>query len=249
VISWSIFTHSLGMVFRNFKQAVRISLVPLLIAAGLVVVVFSATDMPFFSPDPAAGGSFPDVAGSGIVLAVVWLALVVISLWIVTGWHRFVLLEEYPQGWVPPIRFDRILSYFGHVLLVSLCALLALLPVLLISALLDAGVLMIILFAVGSVVASIVFYRLVPLLPAAAIGKPMKLTEAWAATRGANGTILALMVIWIVFNFAVQMGTAILMLVPVLGPVVTFVVTLVQSLVSVSLLTTFYGHYVEGRPV
>ncbi|MFW8593842.1 hypothetical protein [Cribrihabitans neustonicus] len=249
--SWSIFSHSIGMVLRNFQQAVQIGLVPVLIAFGVSAAALTFAGQPL---EVLGGGqiSSGDIGGFGLAFVVVMLAFVLSMLWIVVSWHRFVLLEEYPQGWVPPFRFDRMLSYFGHGAKIVLLGIVAAVPVGLIVAIVaqsGSQVLMVAVFLAVFAAMAVVMHRLLPALPAAAIGKPLKLREAWAATSGANGTILGLVIIGFLFGTLVQLASVPVAAVPVLGPMVTFAASLVLSLVNVSILTTLYGHYVEGRPV
>lgn len=252
--SWSIFSHSIGMVLRNFQQAVQIGLVPVLIAflAVAAALTVSGVSVATLGDEAALQQLMAENAGSiGFGAFLLAFLMLVTMLWIVVSWHRFVLLEEYPQGWVPPFRFDRILSYIGHGLLIGLVAMLAMIPVGLAAALLGTivPVLSAVAVVLGVIAVSVVVYRLVPVLPAAAIGKPLKLKQAWAATDGANGTIFGLVIIMFLFQIAVQLAAGVLSFVPVIGPIVVYAASLVLSLVNVSILTTFYGHYVEGRPV
>jgi hypothetical protein len=96
----------------------------------------------------------------------------------------------------------------------------------------------------------ILMYRLVVIMPAAAIGKPIGLKDALEATRGANLDIAVLLVTLFLANFAVQIvGGLIVFLVPVVGIVALVVCGFIFALTGVSVLTTFYGHYIEGRPI
>ncbi|MFW8633882.1 threonine dehydratase [Cribrihabitans pelagius] len=247
--SWSIFSHSIGMVLRNFQQAVQIGLVPLLIAFGVGAAVLILAGKPL---DSLGGGQITTETAGGLGLVTVALAVVLCMLWIVVSWHRFVLLEEYPQGWVPPFRFDRILSYLGHGAMIVILSLFAIIPVGLVVGMAAASglqMLIAIVVAAASIAMGITMYRLLPILPAAAIGVPLKLKEAWAATEGANGTMFGLCVIVFLFGMLVQLASVPVAMVPVLGPMVSFAASLVVSLVNVSVMTTLYGHYVEGRPV
>ncbi len=252
--AWSIFAHSLGMVIRNLREAVQIALVPSVIAFGLLLALGSAAGLSLsaFSDPVAMDQLISDSPGSfaGGIFAF-WVLIMVTMLWIVVSWHRFVLLEEYPSGWVPAFRFDRILSYFGHGLLLALVASVMMIPVfLLIMAVSPVSPVVSILVMVAAYLAVLVaMYRLVPVLPAAAIGKSLKLKEAWNATAGANGTIIALFLIMIAFQILVQLAAAVVLLIPVIGAIIVLAAMLILSLVSASVLTTFYGHYVEGRPI
>lgn len=248
--SWSIFAHSFGMVFRNLKQAMQIGLVPVVIAFAGVFAALSFMGVSVsILQDEQALGLF--IANSWMVFIALWVFVVIMMLWIVTSWHRFVLLEEYPQGWVSPFRFDRILSYIGHAILLGLLMLLAMIPGAMIMMAIGGmsqilGVLITVIW-VGVILAGM--YRLLPILPAAAIGKPLKLKDSLEATKGETWTILGLILIGFLFQLLLNIMAALFVLVPIIGPIVLYAVLLVMSLVNVSILTTLYGHYIEGRPI
>lgn len=252
--SWTIFAHSLSMVLRNLQQAVQIGLVPSLIAFGVLAGLFSSLGLSYsLFEDQKGMQELVTTNPNGFVL-VVLLSLLVIwttMIWIVVSWHRFVLLEEYPSGWIPPFRLDRILSYIGHGLLLGLVMFAVMFVFGVVAAMLGAfsQVLMPVVMVAGVIAMMVIMYRLVAVLPAAAIGKPLKLSEAWAATADANGTIAGLVVIMVLFQVAVQLVSGLVALVPVVGIIVVFAASMLLSLVGVSVLTTFYGHYIEDRPV
>ncbi|WP_270725320.1 hypothetical protein [Shimia sp. Alg240-R146] len=199
-------------------------------------------------------GDQGDVGAGSFFLAVIGLlAAFLIMFWSVVSWHRFVLLEEYPTGWLPPFHFDRILSYFGHGLLLGLVAGALMLPIaLIITALASAGlgVLTIVVAVPAYIFVAVIMYRLIPILPAAAIGKPLKFRDSLNATKGAAGSIIALIIVLFVVNFLVQMAAGLLSaLAPLLGAIALLGATVFLSMVNVSVLTSFYGLYVEGRDI
>lgn len=248
--SWSIFTHSFGMVFRNLKQAMQIGLVPVLLAfAGVFAgLSYLGVSLAVFQDEQALGLLMAD---SWMVFIVMLVFVMILMLWIVTSWHRFVLLEEYPEGWVPPFRFDRILSYIGHALMLGIMMLIVMASAATVIIGLSSAspVLGGILLTTGGLVIGVLLYRLLPILPAAAIGKSLKLKEAWVATKGETLTILGLMLIGFLFQLLLNVVAVLFGLVPVIGPLLIYAVLLIMSLVNVSILTTLYGHYIEGRPI
>ena len=130
---WSIFAHSVGMVIRNLPEALKIALVPVLIGFALVVGFASLTDLSAgILADQAALKQLMtgDDMGS-VLLPLILLAfgLVAIELWIFVSWHRFILLEDYPSGWIPKFRFDRITAYLGSGLLIALITVLSMIPI------------------------------------------------------------------------------------------------------------------------
>lgn len=248
--SWSIFAHSFGMVLRNLKQAMQIGLVPVMSAFLGVFAALSYFGVSFsVLQDEQALGLL--MSNTWMVFIALWVFVMIMMLWIVTSWHRFVLLEEYPQGWVPPFRFDRILSYIGHAILLGILMMIAMIPAAIVMlGLSSASPIFGGIFAVVLVFAAVAgLYRLFPMLPAAAIGKPLKIKEAWEATTGETWTIVGLIFIGFLFQLALNIVAALFGMVPVIGPIFVYVVLLVMSLVNVSILTTLYGHYIEGRPI
>ncbi|WP_122074475.1 threonine dehydratase [Pseudophaeobacter sp. EL27] len=248
--SWSIFAHSFGMVFRNLKQAMQIGLVPVVIAFAGVFAALSylGVSVSVLQDEQALGLL---ISQGWMVFVGLWVFVMVMMFWIVTSWHRFVLLEEYPQGWVPPFRFDRILSYIGHAIMLGILLLIAMIPAAIVMmGLSSVSPMLASVFAVILMFAAVVgLYRLLPVLPAAAIGKPLKIKESWEVTAGETWTIVGLLFIGFLFQFLLNIMAALFVLVPIIGPIFVYAVLLVMSLVNVSILTTLYGHYIEGRPI
>ncbi|SFL05568.1 hypothetical protein [Shimia haliotis] len=239
---WTIFAHSVGLAARNWKEALKIFLVPVALCVGLFVVVGGSIGLTSGEP-----------TGSMALLFLMFPLMFIVIFWSVVSWHRFVLLEEYPTGWLPTFRFDRILSYLGHALLLGLVAFVLMIPVVALMALfasMGAEVLAVIVAVPAYIALVIVMYRLVPILPAAAIGKPLKLMESFNATKGAAGAIIVLLLVVFGVNLGVQLVVmALTALFAPLGILFSLAASLFLSIVNISVLTTFYGHYIEGRPL
>lgn len=252
MLGLEIFVHSVRMVLRNLTQALQISVVPALIGGFLAIGLFFLFGIPFeeFNSETT---DFPDGVTAASFTGFLLCFMVVIfgvMLWIVVSWHRFVLLEEYPSGLVPPFRFDRVLAYFGRLLMLGLIALIIMIPgTLIISMVAQASAVLGILVWLGLIIfLTIGFYRASAILPAAAIGKPLKLSEAWQATSGASGAIALLVVLSILFQLLLQLLASLLLFVPIIGIfVVLFASMLIVPLINVSILTTIYGVFIEKR--
>ncbi|NIZ60615.1 hypothetical protein DL239_06455 [Sedimentitalea sp. CY04] len=249
---WSIFSHSVGMVTRNLSEAMRVALVPVLIGFVLIaaLVMTSGLSMDTMTDEAAMEQMFQEdgVGAFFLTFSLSILVFFIMELWIFVSWHRFILLEEYPNGWVPEFRFDRILAYAGRGIMIGIIVMLLWIPAMILTFLLGPlaiiGVLGTVLFMV------VLIYRLVAILPAAAIGRPLTIGQAWEATRGSSGTILVLMVVIFLAQILLQVVSGLSMMVfPPLGIAFQLFAALVMSLVNVSILTTFYGHYVEGREI
>ncbi len=252
MLGLEILVHSVKMVIRNLKQALQISVVPALIGGLLAIALFFLFGIPFEEFDSETTGFPEGVTAASFTGFMLCLMVVVLGvmLWIIVSWHRFVLLEEYPTGLVPPFRFDRVLAYFGRLLMLCLIALVIMLPAMLVMGLMAqaSAALGILVWVALVIFLTIGFYRASPILPGAAIGKPIKLSEAWQATSGASGAIALLVVLSILLQLLLQLLASLLLFVPVIGVlIVLFSSMLVIPLINVSILTTIYGVYIEKR--
>ncbi len=252
MLGLEIFVHSVRMVLRNLTQALQISVVPALIGGFLAIGLFFLFGIPFEEFISETNGFPEGVTAASFTGFLLCLMAVVfgVMLWIVVSWHRFVLLEEYPSGLVPPFRFDRVLAYFGRLLMLGLIALIIMIPGALIMGMMaQSSVALGILVWLGLIIIlTIGFYRASPILPGAAIGKPIKLSEAWQATSGASGAIALLVVLSILFQILLQLLASLLLFVPIIGVlIVLFASMLIVPLINVSILTTIYGVFIEKR--
>lgn len=245
---WEIFAHSVRLVFSNLGAAFQISLVPYAIS-GLAFLYFGSEALALLeSQDPeqilAAQGSM----WTGLLLYSV--LAVVMSLWIAVSWHRYVLLEEYPSGWIPRFHGGAIGSYFLKGLLLGLIVVggvvLFGLTVGLVLAMIGAGVL---LGMFGVALGSYLFYRFCAVLPAAAVGEQMSFGQAWESTKNNGGTIAVLVILVIIASLIIQLPTTIGGADTIVGIAYSLIVNWIMTLVGVSVLTTFYGHFVEGRAI
>lgn len=108
---WKLFKHAFGMVIRNWREALRIFLVPALI--GLVVVACTIGLVAFSFSSASA-----QVAYNGAFwfsFAATFIVSALLATWCVVAWHRFVILEEMPQGWLPTFNGGQILAYWGQI--------------------------------------------------------------------------------------------------------------------------------------
>lgn len=258
---WAIFKHAVLMVLRNLPDVLRIFLVPYLMIVATFGVFSYLTGIweHFEIGRTVQVPSHVLPAGFGFFFSAMIILVSVLNLWGVTSWHRFVLLEEYPRGWVPVFRTDRIFAYFVRLLQIMLIGMLCFLPVLLIMMFVvpimsgvggpSALVFSVIWFVCIAVIAIIVM-QISPILPAAAIGKPLKVSEAWENTKGSGWSILVIGLLYVLFQVALTFvaGLTAQVYLP-LGIAFNIFVFLLLPMVTISILTTFYGHYVEGREI
>ncbi|WP_136443358.1 hypothetical protein [Pacificoceanicola onchidii] len=240
---WTIFTHSVRLVFENLDMALRVSLLLYCVQAAFQIVSYMAM--------PAAvvpGQQFMLDPGSALQVFFLGIAAVVASLWIAVAWHRYVLLEERPEGWLPKWHGGKILGYLGRSMLIGLVISLAILVTMLIVMVIPMVQLLIL---PGIVLAgSYFFFRLGVMLPAGTVDQKLTIAESWTATKDKDGAIVVLAVIMMVGTFLLQVPT---MLSGDQSSVITLIYNIVTgwfaTMIGVSILTTLYGHYVQGRPI
>jgi len=247
---WQILIHSVRLVFRNLDAALRVSLVPYVIS-GVAMVLLALPAMRVMTTGaPEAMVQIAPSVWTNFILYMVIYGIV--ALWIAVAWHRYVLLEEMPQGWIPTFHGAPMLGYFLKGLLIMGAIVLSVLitSVILGLAIGWAGPLGASIVAMGTVaVGTYIFYRLCPMLPSAAVGEPMRLNDALDATKGASGTIAVLVALVLIASFIIQLPTMFGAADSAFALAYSFVINWLSMLVGVSVLTTFYGHYVEGRSI
>ncbi|MCT4556855.1 MAG: threonine dehydratase [Pelagimonas sp.] len=231
------------MVLKNWKEAVQIGLVPMALAVGVAALIGwpILTDA---QPLPEDGGEFGGLFARVFVMLVAFGLCV---LWVVVNWHRFILKEEYPQGWIPPLHAKQLGGYFYHSILI---ALVMILPMILLGVLAVIPGIGFSLTVIGMGVLGVLVYRILPVLPAAAIGEPLGLGESWGATKGSFGALFVVVVLLFVLEAALTLPIYLIPTeFPVLQSVLDVTTSLISGLIGVSILTTLYGHYIEGRPL
>lgn len=233
-----LFVHAIRLVLNNLQAALRISALLYFVPAIVASALLSGTP-PGAPPPPLA--------------VLVSIIAFIGGLAIAVAWHRFILLDERPSGWLPPFDGRRMLSYFGYSLLLGLIAVVIMIGVgmvLGIFAMLGGVILFILTGFVTVFVILVIGFRLALILPASSVDKRLRLGEAWAATAGAMGDIVVLALLCA--GASVVLGLVSLIFVGPLLPLGILwdaAVGWLGLMVGMSILTTLYGHYVEGRPI
>lgn len=247
---WKILTHSVFLLNHNLKDAIRISS-PFIVTMILSVVVGGVN-----AADNLEYGGVANETSNILLQILTGVA----GLWVAVAWHRFVLLEEH-GGALPAFHGRRMLAYFFVVLFLTLMMALSLsLTLVLVNWI--AGWLPGIVFGVSTplivvgvivivVVVLWVFYRLSPMLPAAALGKPLGPAQAWAETTELSGAILvAGLSLTFISLVAAAVATFIMFQVSILiGVILMGILQWAYTMVGISILTTIYGISIEGRDI
>lgn len=248
--------HALQSVSRNIGYAFRISWPWYAVLAVVNIAVIA------FTGYAVAGGIevHPGIIFPVIFLIVLLTALAFAS--IAVNWHRYILLDQVPTG-AELFRLDGLTwRYFGNVLLIGLITGIGLVIFMLLlqgfASLSTITTIVALFIGVAGIVAfSISVYRLSIKLPAVAIGRrDFSLGHAWAATGGNKRPIF--LVILIQFLLAVGVGLVFLMLnfalayvEPILGLILSQLIQVfigwLFAIFGITILTSLYGFFVEGR--
>ncbi|KIT17020.1 hypothetical protein jaqu_12100 [Jannaschia aquimarina] len=264
MLGWTIFKHAVLQITDGLSDALRVSLIPFIIAgAASWWLTSSYPDLSLMALDPEmmqAGEIPPGFVNSA--LGVGFLSLFLFT-WVAVAWHRRTLLGEPPAGWVPPFNGGLVLGYLGRTLLLGLA-----IGLIMLAAGTMVAVLLYPLFGLAAqplvsatslFIALLLFYRLGVVLPAGAIGRRMSFGEAMRETSGHSRTAIVLALLTVGFTFLLEVPT-LLDTAPDLpegemqaaGPITVIyqiVVQWIALMVGVGTLTVLYGHVVEGRPL
>lgn len=240
-MAWNMMMHSLRMLMGNLGSAIKLTLIPVLATFAVMIVIFLVV-----------GQNGP--SGELSVILVGFLAVfayVILSAWMAVGWHRFILLEEFPSGYIPPWRGDEIKIYFWRVLMLALllAAIAAAIIVLvfLISSVVLGSLMLTLLAIIAIPVLTWLTFRVSMMLPAAALGESMSISESFRATEAHSGTIFVFALIYLGVTVVLQICFGVLLFVPVLGVLFQLVGSWFSILLGLSVLTTIYGVAIQGR--
>jgi hypothetical protein len=251
------FQHALRSTTNNFGFAWYVSwpwmavLLPILLIGN--IYIFTAS-----GGDPEQIGA---AAGTTSILMALINALAFSS--IAVNWHRYVLLDEVPQG---PQRLrldDTVWRYFGNTLLIFLIIFGASFVVSFVFVLLAAligtfgNALAILVIAVLGLLGISAFYRLGIKLPAVALyRRDFGLKDAWQASAGNGWRVLGVALLYFLTAFGA--GLALWIVSAAIGFVggiaalavliaIQLVVSWVLTILGVTMLTSLYGFFVERR--
>ena len=248
-MSWDIIRHSFAMLYRNFGNALRISVGPILIAlvASFLILGIFGGDLDSLPEDIEQGQLPPSLA---LAVILILLLFVFVSSWIAVAWHRFILLEDYPRL-LPPLAGRPVRRYAGRTFLLTLVMVLVMIPpffvmFLIVGILQDAAAGLFSTLTLGlALYFSYMWLRFGIILPATAVSRPMGLGEAWRATAPYATAILGTSVILVLINSAISLvGGA---LPQQLAFLLTVAANWITLMIGISILTTLYGVIVERR--
>ncbi len=255
----TILAHSFRQVTGNLGMASRIS-------GGFWILLLGAS---------FAYGLIAGLSQSMFLSILFGIALIIFLVWgislVAVVWHRFILLEELPSGFLPYREGLRVWPYFWYGIGIAIIVILALLALLFASTIvMDAEDMLaafgqntnsvalkdIALRFVVGLLASLIYLRLALILPAVALEEQMTLGDSWGETKGFSFAILVIAVMLALLNSggAIFYGVAVMSVhnSPALLMLVSIAFLLFQwfyFMLNISVLSTLYGHIVQKREV
>ncbi|MEM1129096.1 MAG: hypothetical protein AAGH83_01100 [Pseudomonadota bacterium] len=268
MLGYKIARHSVTLILRNHDPFIQIIWPAFFATMWLNYLMTAYGFIPTWSGGFTQSDYTPNAVAAHWQILLAFLVLSVgCTVWSVTAWHRFVLLEDQPVSFHTPVPLGRILGYFLRAVQLGLAVTafalvflaLAVIPLSLgMAAAIDGSsaaasslpeLVGVVLGVVLSVVAFVVLARLSPVLPAVAIGKPLGLFGAWRATARSNRAILwSFILVCLAMRIASLPGAVIVMLAPPnLAAMLSTPFYVISSFVLVSYITSLYGVFVEKR--
>lgn len=247
--------HAITSVRNNIAYAFRISwpwyavLVPIGIAVGFLVDYVTGGN-----PEANPGATLPIYLALGVINLLAFSSIAV-------NWHRYILLDEVPQGSEIFRLDDKTWRYFGNVLLmvliVAVATMLIVMPLFFLVSLSGSIVLVAFSVVIAMLLTGILFFRLGVKLPSIALGRgDFLFKDSWKATQGNNVPLFLIFL----FEFAVIIAALLILLLvqfimalinPMLGVAVSAVLQLainwIFSIFGITILTSLYGFFVEER--
>ena len=255
----TIFKHSIRQVLGNLGVAIRVS-------GGfwvlLVIAFFVYATIVYLSGSAALSILFGIALFVGVIWGISMIAVV---------WHRFVLLEEQPSGFIPNSKDLPIWSYFWYGVGIGILVFIVLFILLFIVSVLTSSEYVLRAFdqqtvtmipedialrAFAGIVATILYLRFALILPAVALEGSLTIGDSWSETKQYFGAIAMLAVLLTILNGAVMLVFGTLLSAVSASNAGVIIVTLLSVvfqwfyfMLNISILSTLYGHIVQKREV
>jgi len=252
----AILTHAIRMLLHEPGTTLRVIAPALLgvlasvIAAAILVpdalIAIQSTPDTFVAPAPSSAMLLLFLSIAGLI----GYALMAIL------WHRYVLINGADEGGHIKAGFSVLLGYLWRAIILALVQFLIAIPVgIAIAVFGGMGAAMsggLTVFLVVGVLAGIFFIwvalRLSVVLPAAALGQTMRITESWQVTATISNALWGVAVLLALMNLVISLiSNAILPDGIGMSVIMQTLIFIIEGLVFISVLTTLYGHLVEGR--
>lgn len=206
MLAFQIAKKSLQLITNNVYDVLRICAVLYLlnlIFKMIVMYVFAG----IWTVEPVKF-DVEEINSGLVALMVIGSILVstIITLWVAVTWHRYVLLEEAPNGWLPRWNKSANLSYFYQILkLVLISLVLGMVVGVLITTSIgmtgDASGKFWVFLAIIIVAFAFIILKISLIFPSAAVETNMTVADSWCETNPYNKTLLALTIAAVSFGF------------------------------------------------
>lgn len=254
--SLAIVAHALRMLIFEVGTTLRVLSPALLLVLGstLIAVLFAQDALVAVQTTTPETLVMPQ-GSSILVLFIMGLAGVAGYALMAILWHRHVLLSGMERSAIMRPSLRIFFTYLGKALLVGLLQLLIGIPITLgIGALAAIGgggaLLLSLLGLLGGVIFAWVALRISLVLPAAAVDARMTIPDSWEATRALAPTLWGVAALMVGLNILSSLLSGLLTTEPTaLAFLIQTVFFLLEGIVFISVLTTLFGHLVEGRPL
>lgn len=250
-MAWQLVRHAFAMILGNLGQALKVSLIPYGILVVAMVFILAVVGMPLSNDVPLDAVSFSPMSLI-LILALFAFAIFVFG-WVAVSWHRFILKEEYTTL-VPAVSGRPIWPYIRRSMWLGLIVFLVAIPVLFVTSMIAVPfvggslIVPVIAFLAGATIVAFFWMRWAIALPAAAIGEDMTLSQAWSITAPMSKTILGVALILMAINvIPAFLLSGFYAVAPIIGFVIDLILQWLTVMLGLSILTTLYGHLVEGR--
>ncbi|UOA14292.1 MULTISPECIES: hypothetical protein [Sulfitobacter] len=249
----ALFTHALNMLFHAPATTLRVILPAVFWVMGAAAVAGVLAGDALGAMDQVIDRAAPPPTDQLLILIACGLAGILGYALMAVLWHRHVLLDRDATGTEVRPGARLFWSYVWRAIVLGFVQFLAAIPIgiamLLVGGLTGSSPAALLLIGLVAGVAFLwLALRLSLVLPAAAMGHVMAVSESWRATEPLSRTLWALAVLLAVVN--TLLGVIAGMLLPAdpgLRLMLDSVLYLIEGLVFVSMLTTLYGHLIEGR--
>lgn len=248
----AFFAHALNMLFDAPSTTLRVILPAILWVMGSAALAGVFADDALRAVQRALQSPAPPPNDQLLVLMICGVAGILGYALMAVLWHRHVLLDRSAPAEVRP----GMKIYWGYVwraIVLGFAQFLAAislgLAMMLLSGLTGSGTSALMLIGLVAGVAFLwVALRLSLVLPAAAMGQVMPIRESWQVTAPLASTLWALAVLLAVVNTMLGVISGVLLPDdPGVRLLLDSVLYIIEGLVFISVLTTLYGHLVEGR--
>jgi hypothetical protein len=227
----AILRHSVLQIIRQPADVLRIFLLPMAATFGIIKVAgLSFTLSPFYTNLAIARGQMPWGR-----LAVVTVVTMLIGLWAAAAWHRFVLLADRLLAlliiFVASFAYGVVLGFSAAFtkrppgLVTHAIGLCLFLPILVLS------------------------LRLAVALPGAAVQSPHSMGGIWSHMSDLFFTLLGILMALVALRYLAGEFLSLLGLTALTTPglIVAAILESLQIILTLSIITTLYGRYIEGR--